>query len=251
MKDYEKPLALLGMIALLSAIFACVTFGITYPSKSANPPSFTVSGEGKVSTTPDIAQFTFGISTQGGMDIDAVYKENGEKIAKLTEAVKTLGIEEKDLQTTSYYLNPRYENYRCDGSGVCPPAKIVGYEISNNFTVKVRELDKLNDAVSTVVKNGATGIYGLNFTIDDPEDLKDEAREKAMQNVREKAERFAASAGITLGKILSIDESSGTPNVYPVYRGEVGGMGGGGGDAGFQPGSQDVTVTTTVRYEIK
>lgn len=229
-------------------------------SVQGNYRSFTVSGEGRTVIVPDIAEFSFGVLTEGGTDIAKLQTENTTKVNQAIAFVKSKGVDAKDIQTQRYSLNPRYQNVYCNpglrSETVCPPATIVGYTIQQTVLVKVRESDfaKLGELLSGLVGAGANTVSQLHFTIDDPAEAENSARAAAIEQAEAKAKAVAKAAGVGLGELLSIDESG----YYPYqknYRLEASyGMG---GDAvmapapAIEPGSQEVTVTVNLRYEIK
>lgn len=255
-KNLKSALAISGVaIGLILAISAAYyTF---YFSKSIQPAayrSFTVTGEGKINAVPDIATFSFSIVTEGGMDVSSLQKENVDKVNAAIAYIKDNGVEAKDIQTRDYSLNPRYQYTPCDSSRPCPPAEVIGYTISQTVSVKIRELAKAGALLSGVVNVGATNVSQLSFTIDEPTKLQNEARIEALADARTKAEEIAKSSGFQLGKILSIDDGGSYPTPMPYYGGI--GMK---TDAAvssapaptIEPGSQDIIVNVSVRYEIK
>lgn len=251
------------IIALVGVTFAAWSYVSTY-NDSVNlnlQRSFAVQGEGKVVAIPDIATFTFSVLTQGGKEIAGLIKENTEKMNGAIAYAKSQGVEAKDIETQNYNLEPRYQYYNCnpsyDASGSvkpCPPAEIVGYTITQTVSVKVRDFGKVGDILSGVVKNGANTVSGLDFRIDNISKVQNDARAKAITEAKEKAKMIASAAGFRVGKLLSIDEG-----YTPVFRmmNEKGGYGMGGGDVSpvpapvIEPGSQDVSVSVTLRYEIR
>ena len=140
---------------------------------------------------------------------------------------------------------------RREGVEPCPPPEIVGYSIRQTASVKIRDFETIGDTLAGVVQNGANSVSQLSFTIDDPTEVRHEARKIAIERAQEKAQRIAEAAGFEVGRLLGIDESGGLP---PIYR-----MEGLGGAADFaqaaapkiEPGSQEVSVTVTLRYEIR
>lgn len=216
--------------------------------------SFFVSSQGKVVAVPDIAQFTFSVITEGGKDVGVLQKENVEKVNKAIDFIKSQKVDAKDIKTESYNLIPRTKYYSCprDG-GACPPSEIVGYTITQTVSVKIRDFSKIGDLLSGIIQNGANSVSSLNFTIDDPTKLENDARAEAISKAKEKARAIAEAGGFKLGKLLEIQET-GQP-IYPLYLRKELGYGGDGAGAPLpsptiEPGSQDVQVTVTLRYEI-
>jgi uncharacterized protein len=250
----------------LGVVLAIFVFAFSYLcyvkaySQSSQPSSyrtFSVSGEGKITIIPDIAQFTFGVITEGNKDIAALQKDNTDKTNKAIDFLKAQGVEAKDIKTLNYSLSPRYESYSCNykietGSQPCPPSEIIGYTVNQTVSVKIRDFAKIGDAMSGVVENGANSVSSLSFSVDDQTAFENQARDKAIAQAREKASLVAKAGGFNLGKLLSIDE--GYAPYYSSY-------GKGGGDIALEAsssitprieaGSQEVTVNITLRYEIK
>jgi hypothetical protein len=219
--------------------------------------SFAVSGEGKVTAVPDIAQISFSVLTEGNKDLGALQSQNTEKMNKVIAFLKGQGVEEKDIKTEQYNISPRYQYYSCPSQTYsaqpCPPADIVGYTINQNVEVKIRDFAKIGSVLGGLVENGANTVSQLTFAIDDPTAVEMEARKEAMEKAKVKAEEIAEAGGFNVGRLLSVDEN----NYYPrpmMYK-EALGMGGVAMDSAatpnIQPGSQEVTVNVVLRYEIK
>ncbi|MFA5099155.1 MAG: SIMPL domain-containing protein [Candidatus Paceibacterota bacterium] len=253
-------------IAILAVGYSAISYSNSY-GKSIQPSSFrsfSVTGDGKANAIPDIAEFSFTVITEGGKDISALQTENTNKANKAIEFVKSKGVEEKDIKTQYYNINPRYQTYSCEVSiytpsdsmssvRPCPPATIVGYTITQTVDVKIRDFGKIGDIMSGVVSNGANSLGSLSFTIDDPTTVQTEARDEAIAKAKAKAESVAKAGGFKIGRLLNIQEGY---RSYPQYEY----MSSGNGisaktlDAAapsIQPGSQDVSVTVTMQYEIQ
>lgn len=247
-----------------AAVIALVAFsyaGVLY-AKSVQPNAyreFSVSGEGKVVAVPDVAQFTFSVINEGGRDLNALQKDNTEKTNKVIDFLKANSVDAKDIKTQSYDVSPRYQNYSCSnvgGSTVCPPATIVGYTVTQTVSVKVRDFAKVGDILGGAVSNGANQTSQLFFTIDDADKLQSEARGQAIEKAKEKAEALAKAGGFRLGKLIAIDEGYGYPMAQKDYAYGMGGDGRGEAQSAvsnpaIEAGSQDVTVTVNLRYEIR
>lgn len=243
------------IIVAVVATYAAASYVASY-SKSVDPSSFrnfSVSGEGKSIGVPDIARFTFSVITEGGKDIGKLQQENTEKVNAINAFAKEQGIGDKDIRTQNYNIDPRYQYFSCpQNGGACPPAEIVGYTINQSVQVKIRDFTKIGSLLSGMVQKGANSVSQLTFTIDDPTMVQNEARAEAIVKARQKAEGLAAAGGFRLGKLLSIEESSSVPQIpYPMYERAMGVGGGGGVAPSIEPGSQEVSVSVTLRYEIK
>ena len=268
--NIKNVLGTAGILALLMVGYAAVTYSGAY-SSSIEPGSyrsFSVSGQGKVVVVPDVAQVSFSVVTEGGKDIGALQIQNTDKVNKAIEFVKSKGVDAKDVKTESYNVNPRYTTYNCTPrpyyGGVdavaepCPPSEISGYTISQTVSVKVRDFKNrgavIGEILSGVVSNGANQVYGPSFVLDDPTKAQNDARAEAIQKAQESAKEIARAGGFSLGRLLGIDDG-----YSPVYYDKMAyGMGGAetvrssaAPAPAIEPGSQDVSVSVTLRYEIR
>ena len=263
----KDVLGVVAAIAILAVGYAAVQYVGVYnksiPTSSLR--SFTVSGQGKASATPDVAEFSFQVVTQGGTDIASTQTKNTNSMNGAIAFVKTAGVADKDITTEGYSIDPRYQTYSCPSapivySGVavsvssaqssCPPASIVGYTVTQTVDVKVRDFTKIGDIMSGIVKNGANQVGSLSFAIDDPTTLQNQARSQAIQKAETQAQELAKEGGFTLGRLLSIQENN---NYYaPVAYAGVGmKLADVASAPTIQAGSQDVNETVTLQYEIQ
>lgn len=222
----------------------------TYSNK--NPKNtMSVSAEGKVSATPDLATVTLGVVSQG-KNAAEVQDQNSSKINKIIDFVKQQGITKDDISTSQFNIYPRYDY-------VSGKNEINGYEARQTITIKVRGInqgtEKLGKVIDGATNNGANEVSGVSLSFEDPDNLRQTARQKAIEKAKEKAEELAKSAGIRLGKVVSVSESSGYGYPVPMY---AEGMGGGfaldsvkSASPNIEPGSQDIIAQMTVVFEVK
>ena len=251
MKETSVKLVFWVLLDIALGIFIIgATFGVGAILRASNAvaPSrtITVSGEGKISVAPDLATAGFSVVTQG-TDPAAIQKENSEKINKTVAFLKSKGIEAKDITTTNYNLYPRYKYNQEDGQ-----SGIIGYELNQTVTVKLRDLEKVGEIVGGLTSAGVNQISQLSFSIEDPEASKNRARLDAFNQARSKAEAMAAANGVRIARVINFSESGG-PYPIPYYeRSYLAGKGGDGAVApDIQPGEQELNVQVTVTYEIK
>jgi len=209
--------------------------------------SVTITGEGRVDATPDVGQVTVTIVTENE-NAETAQNENVEQFNRVVAALKALGIEEKDLKTTSYNVYPRYD-YE---NGTRTQR---GFEVNQSLEVKIRDLDKSGDIIRVASANGVNQVSGLSFVVDEPEQYREEARRLALENAKEKADELSEVLGVELGKIISFSESaSGAVTPTPLYR-EVAmmdeGLGVGGASPQFEEGSEEIVIYATIVYEVK
>ncbi len=204
--------------------------------------TITVSGEGKVTGTPNIAVTEIGLVTEKA-EVASAQTENSEKMNKLISEVKKLGIKDEDIQTTQYSIYPKYDY--TEGKSI-----LSGYTVQQSVTVKIRDLTKINTVLAKVGQVGANQVSSLSFTIDDKEALRASARELALKNVQEKAAALARALGVRLVRVVSFNEDIGNVGLmkgYPMYADGLGG----GGAPDIQTGSLDIKVSANVVYEIE
>jgi len=249
-KQFDLSDRFFAIIALLIiGVFIYLAFFLIYQFKTLNQQNvnqITVSGVGKVYTTPDIATVTLGVETNGA-SVKTITEKNVTAMNKIIDGLKKLGIEDKDIQTTQYSVAPQY-NYT-EREGRVPN----GYTINQNVTVKIRNFDNISDVLTVATENGANIVSSLQFTIDDPEQFKAEARAKAIEQAKAKAETLAKQAGVKLGDLVNIYENS--SSYAPISVSYAKGMGGASLDsvesAQIQTGEQEVNMTINLTYKIK
>lgn len=249
-------------ITIIGAIIFLVASSFWYISsfsKSVSPDrNFSVTGEGKVVAVPDIAQLSFDVLTEGGKNLADLQTENTRKANRVIAFLKKSGIDDKDIKTQFYGITPRYQYFSCpisinkEGAAPCPPSQIVGYTINQDISVKIRELNKTGDILAKVVENGVNTISGPSFTVDDPTELQNQAREEAIAEAKNKAKTIASAAGFRVGKLLAMQEGTYSPWTIStqLYTKEAG-YGGDSMSPSIEPGSQEIRVNVTLTYEIK
>lgn len=205
--------------------------------------SISIVGEGKVTGVPDVAKIQLGYSIEKKTVAEA-QKENTNKMNAMIEKLKKdFKIEATDIKTVNYYISPQYDWNNGKQT-------LRGYSVSQDLSVKVREMDKVSKILEAAGTIGLNQVGSLNFEIDNAEKLKQEAREKALAQAKEKAESLAKIVGVKLGKIISFSESSNNP-VSVYYDKAAMGLGGGGESSpSIEAGSNEITIIATVVYEI-
>ncbi len=261
---YWAGTATLVMLALFLVV-ATKHLGDT--AATANTISF--SGEGKISAKPDIAAVSFSIVTEAATS-KAAQDANSVKSNKVTDFLKKQGVADKDVKTSGYNVYPQYSNtYKpCvlnsnmmapsgSGTAVAPSypcstnqQQISGYQVTQSFEVKVRNLDNVGVILDGLVAAGANQVNNLGFQIDNPEALKDQARALAIADAKTKANNLRKQLGIGLGKIVNYSEG----NNYPIYFAADSLKSGGGGVApapSIPTGENEITVDVNITYQIR
>jgi uncharacterized protein YggE len=257
-----------GVLVILAIFLLTMIDHISNTATNANMISF--SGEGKVFVKPDIAVISFSILTEAPTS-KVAQDSNSQKSKKVVDFIKSQGIDDKDVKTTGYNVYPQYsypqpmpmgvevQSYPAKGSsGVAYPEyypsnpKITGYQVNQSFEVKVRDLEKVSTILDGLVTAGANQVNNLGFQVDDIEKVKNEAREKAIEDAKAKANSLKKQLGIRLGKIVNFSEGGYYPPMYfKAEAMDTSGRGGGGPLPEIPAGENEVVINVTITYQIK
>ncbi|MHB1118131.1 MAG: SIMPL domain-containing protein [Minisyncoccota bacterium] len=182
--------------------------------------TISISGEGEVTASPDIATISFSVREEAKKVADAQSIVD-TKIKEALTAVRKLGVADKDIKTENYSSYPKYEwqeaMVSCMGLN-CPPPQpgrqvVVGYEVAQSVTLTVRDLDATSAIIGALGAAGVSDMQGPNFAIDKEDDLKATARKEAIEKARAKAEILARDLGVSLVRIVAFSEDGN----YPIY----------------------------------
>jgi uncharacterized protein YggE len=207
--------------------------------------TISVSGEGRVSVKPDIVKLELGTVIERKTVAEA-QKENTRIMNALSEKLKGFGVDAQDLQTSNYTINPMYDWN--DGR-----QKLRGYQVQQGLRLKLRDLDKVGDVLGAAGELGVNQAGGIEFTVDKPEAVKQQAREEAMKNAQAKAEALAKVTGIKLRRVISFNEGGYEPTYNAMYNKAVM-MDSAAGSAPaptIQAGSAEYVINANVTYEIE
>ena len=195
----------MALAAAVAAVAALLQTGTPMAADSDKPSerTITVSATGRVAAEPDIAHVSVGVIVDAATAKDALAR-NSIVMSKVLDGLKGLGIAAGDIQTTGVNVEPRYAQGK-DGL----PATVTGYRVVNQVRLLVREVKRLGEILDAVIALGANQVHSVSFDIANAETLLDEARKQAISNARRRAELYAAAAGVRLGNVLQISESTG------------------------------------------
>lgn len=255
--------------ALLSvAILLAVFLGLqsinslkqySYIGKGVYPSNvISVTGKGEVYAVPDTGSFSFSV-VEEGKTVGVAQEKSAKKINQIIEKIKSLGVLEKDIKTTNYNSYPKYDysrEYVCT-NGYCPPVKqvLAGYEVSQTISVKIRKTSDAGAVLTEVGELGATNISSLEFVVDDIDSVKEEAKDKAIDDAKARAEVLSKSLGVKFKRIISFYENDNQPPMYySMSAMEKNGMG---GDMArptvpeIPTGENKITSSVTITFEIE
>lgn len=239
-------ISLLVCLTLLAVAVGCAPAASSVEAPMSIEPSVTVVGEGRVGVAPDVAEANVGVEVLAPTVKEAT-EEAGERMTVIMAALRKAGIADKDIQTSSYSIHfERYPEVR--PTLEAESAKVAGnYRVSNMVRMKIRDLDKVGAVLDEVIEAGANSVYGVNFTLDDPSEVRSEARAKAVTDAKAKAQELAKLNGVDLGEVLQISEVIGGP--FPIAMPMVKEYGGAGGS--ISPGELEFSVQIQVTYAIE
>jgi uncharacterized protein YggE len=210
----------------------------TAPAPPAVERGIASTGTGRVAVRPDAALISVGVEARAAQLADAT-AEVDRRMRGVLARVTALGVRDADIRTLVYAVDPIAERGQPGDAG----ARIAGYRVSNVVQVRTRNVEGVGRIVDAAVAAGANVVRDVQFTIEDPSRPEAEARARAMQDAAARAGQLAASAGVRLGRLVSVTESS---PVRPVARLSIAT-----GPGPVEPGQLEVSVTVEARYAIE
>ncbi|MEO8396745.1 MAG: SIMPL domain-containing protein [Chloroflexota bacterium] len=240
-----RPVRNFAIIAAAAAALMIITIipasaqestATVMPSTPADPSTISVSGEGTVYAAPDIAYLEVGVQTVDA-DLAKSFSQTGDKIGAVLAALKALGIEDKDLQTSGVNVTPQNQ-YDNNGN----MTGVSSYTVSNSVEVTIRKIDQV-EAV-------ANSINSLTFGIEDTSALEQQARSQAVAQAKDRAEQLATALGVTVGKPLTVAELSINNAPQPIYKATFAALASTGGGQPVSQGQLGVTVDVQITFSI-
>ncbi len=234
--------ALILAVALGGAFYLA---GQHLATKTQNMATISVSADAHVSAVPDIATLTFGITVDQESDAKIAIEKVRKNMTAIIEAVQKADVLEKDIATENFWMNPSYDY--SDGRQV-----LRGYGAGQTLRVKVRNLENVGVVLAAATNAGANQAGDVVFSFDKPEELRAQARNKAINDAKQKAMVLAGDLGVSLGKLQSFNEGyAGSPIAPMMMRSEAGATKDGAVALPIPSGEQEVTVQVTLTYEVR
>jgi uncharacterized protein YggE len=205
-----------------------------------------VNGEGRVMAVPDVAILRLGIEAQEASVVEAK-AQAAVAMEQVMDALTAEGVDKKDIQTQYYNIQrvTRWDDNKLQ-------EVVIGYRVTNTVTAKIRDIEKAGAVIDAVADAGGdlTRIDSIGFTIDDPSDYYEEARQQAVADAEAKAKKLAEVAGVELGKPTYISESSYIPG--PIYRQDMVEKAAGASDVEtpISAGEMEITINVQLAYAI-
>jgi|SRR5271166_1361821 len=236
----RKSIALAAAGLTIAALSACDKHNAT-PAPGANPRQVTVVGSGQVQGVPDTLTADVGIEFTAP-DVTAAMNQTNDRQQAVINALVGAGLDRKDISTTTVTLEPQYSNAGPNGS-----ATISGYRATNAIQVKIHPTDAASRMLTLIVSTGgdATRISSVSYSIADDSQLVKDARARAFNDAKTRADQYAQLSGLRLGRVLSISEASGntpTPGGPPAPPRSMAAV-------PLEPGQQTVSFSVTAVWE--
>jgi uncharacterized protein len=243
-----KNKLMMAILLLAVASLVTVTLG-TYliaPAKAAETTAdkrtLSVTGQAKVSASPDIAYISLGVISED-KDAKVAQKANAAAMEKVVASIKANGIKEEDIKTVNYSINPKYNYNQKDGTST-----IVGYSVSNSVSVTVRDLAKTGNIIDAAADSGVNASSSISFGLSNYEKYYNDALKNAVLAAKKKAGTMAEALGVTLKAPLSISEGGGYSPLqnYTTYDLKAESIA---AATPVQSGSLEITANVSAVYE--
>lgn len=256
----KSPFKHLAIFVGIAIIFALVGFGSYQFNKIRNENSqgrtITLSAEGKVTTIPDIAKIGFEVSLEN-KSIETLTNENNKKMQAIIDFLKENKIEEKDIKTIYYNLNPVYEQkcyldvsqmHRCDNV-------LSRYSLNQKIEVTIRDFTIIDTIVSKVTELGANNISNLSFQVEDMEDVLNEAKIDAINKIMARSQEISKNSNVKFGRILNVSENGYYQPYMSSMKMDAAVVSGRGiaemAPAPIEAGSKDITANVSITFELR
>jgi uncharacterized protein len=208
--------------------------------------SISISGHGEVRAVPDLAVVNLGVLSSAATAREAL-DANTKAMTSLMSVLQTASIDSKDISTSNFSVNPRYDYGQNNGQ----PPKLAGYDVSNTVAVTVRKIATVGDILDKAVSSGSNQINGVSFSIANPQAALNAARKAAVSDAKAKAELYAGAASFTLGNILSLNEGGGYQPPVLMQAKMMAADAASGAPVPIAQGEQIIGIDVNIVWEIK
>lgn len=209
---WTGSVAIVAVIAaILVAVLVTAASGQDAAPVRERPHTITVSSTETISTKPDEAVISFNVHTENA-DSTVALNENSRIMNDVIAAITSLGITQKDMETTNISLSPQTINRG-------EPSESTVYNSSTSLEVKIHDFDVIGPAIQKGVKAGATSVRGVRFQVSDPVGVKARALQSAVESARAKADALAGAAGTTVTGVIQIREGGSSAPPHPYFVG--------------------------------
>lgn len=241
---YITLIVFIGALTILTIVFIINEFAKSNYSGLNEPRTITVTGEETLYVKPDQAKIIFSVVSQD-TDYQSAVEINNDAMQAVIDNLKEMEIDEKDLRTLNFTVSPQYEYVEKTDRSY---RELVGYEVNNNLRVLVRNLSFIDQVIANSLETGANEVSGLTFVLSNEEELKSQAREKAIVNAKSEAQKIASALGVNLGRIIDFSE---THNYYFDRLESAKTMEDSGAQVPIEAGENEISSTVRIQFEIR
>lgn len=243
MQNYRLPILIASILGCMLIVFVALLSAHQVQLIRGDAQLLSVSATAKATSVPDTATVTVGVVAEG-LTAQTVKDQCSSKMNQVISFIKQAGIDDKDIKTSQFYVTPKY-NYNKQQQ------TLVGYQANQTVTVKVKNINKSSQQLEAIIDgaiaNGANQVQGVDFSFEDTECLVQKARQQAIAKAKVNASQIANDAGLKLGRIVNV-VTSGAGNPEPMFASMALAKS---SSTQIEPGSQEVSATVTVIFEIR
>ncbi len=234
------------LLLVVSAVLLAASYGFAQAQNSAQPSTLTAVGNGEVRVRPDLAVVRLGMQTEAKTAGQA-REQNAAIVTKVINALKALGIPERQIETSSFQIYPirRFEDdQKPQGE---PP--IVGYSVVNIISTRTEDLNLVPRIIDTAVGAGANTVESVDFRLKDDRSARQNALKQAVDDAAANAKTMAEALKVRMVKVYQVQQGGVgvVPPPYPVRSMAL--------DAGAPtpifPGEVTVSASITLTYLIQ
>jgi len=229
------------LLVLVLILALALPAGSLAETTAADGATITVTGSAVVTLEADYAQVSVGVSTSA-KTVDEASKQNAEAIHTVIEALKAAGVQEDDIATSNYSVHAEYDYSSLGGQ------RLTGYNVTNQLNVVIRDMAHIGATLDKATAAGANNIYNIQFLSTKADEAQDEATAYAVQDAMRRARLLAEAAGLQLGNIVSISDSTGGYAV--VTRSYKSTLDAAAGNS-ILPDDASVSANVTIVFELK
>jgi uncharacterized protein YggE len=239
---HARLLCLPNVLGLLAVAAMTLLPGLAYAQTRDAVPWLTVIGSGEAAARPDTADIQAGVVSEAATAREAL-SANTTAMQALHTTLSGFNVAERDIQTAAFTVSPVYGREERRGQ----PPRIAAYRVENRVRLTVRDLGHLGTILDALVSQGANTVHSIQFRVGDQKAVLDQARRAAVDEARHKAALYAAAAGVTLGRLVSLrEEQAAPPTPLPMAERMMAAE----AAVPIAPGEATFTVRVVLTYEL-
>lgn len=249
MKRRRPYLAISAAMAATAAVLILSACSPTtnVSADGSSPRTVSVTSTGSADVVPDAARAAITVEVTDPTSAQKAQEDAAVATTKVLDALKAAGIDSKDIATQAINVGPTY-NYTQDGG-----QELTGYRAAQSITVTLRDLSTAGATLDAAVAAGGNAVRVDSLTpfVVDPTIAANKAREQAVAIAKAQAEQYAKLLGFTLGAVANVSEQTSNMPPMPIAYADAAGAPAEKATTPIEPGTQQVTVSVSIAWEIK